>query len=129
MTLELFFKIAFFTIFFSFAFVMTAYTKKAKTHEGNLTTRMRAHDEYEVPLLLKLRQLFGIPFYLGVLIWTFAPKYMEWSGLTLPVWLRWFGLALGVFAVFSMAGATRRSAGNSAGTLTHRCVYSRFLPW
>ena len=30
MSLELFFKIAFFVGFFSFAYVMTAYTKKAK---------------------------------------------------------------------------------------------------
>lgn len=50
--------------------------------------------------MLKLRQIFGIPFYVGVLIWTFAPRWMEWSALELPIWLRWTGLGLGIFAVF-----------------------------
>jgi protein-S-isoprenylcysteine O-methyltransferase Ste14 len=100
MTLELFFKIAFFVLFFSFAYMMTAYTKKAKTHKGDTTMRMKAHNEHEVPLLLKLRTLFGVPFYLGVLVWTFAPNYMAWSDLALPLWLRWLGLALGLFSIF-----------------------------
>jgi hypothetical protein len=100
MTLEIFFKIAFFVIFFSFAYVMTAYSKKAKTGSEAVSTRKKLHDEHEVPLLLKLRKIFGIPFYLGVLVWVFAPKYMEWSALDLPVWLRWAGLALGLLSVF-----------------------------
>jgi protein-S-isoprenylcysteine O-methyltransferase Ste14 len=52
-----------------------------------------------VPLLLKLRTIFGIPFYLGVLVWTFAPRFMEWSALSLPLWTRWAGLGLGLFAI------------------------------
>lgn len=99
MFLEIFFKIAFFVLFFSFAYVMTAYTKKAKARKEDKATRMKMHNENEVPLLLKLRTLFGIPFYLGVLAWTFAPRWMEWSNLPLPVWLRWVGLGLGVFAI------------------------------
>lgn len=99
MFLEIFFKIAFFVLFFSFAYVMTAYTKKAKARKEDKATRMKMHNENEVPLLLKLRTLFGIPFYLGVLAWTFAPHWMEWSNLPLPVWLRWVGVGLGVFAI------------------------------
>jgi len=100
MTLEIFFKIAFFLIFFSFAYVMTAYTKKAKARKEDTATRVQMHHDHEVPLLLKLRQIFGIPFYLGVLMWTFAPKFMEWSALALPTWARWTGLALGLLSVF-----------------------------
>jgi protein-S-isoprenylcysteine O-methyltransferase Ste14 len=100
MTLEIFFKIAFFVILFSFAYVMTAYTQKAKTRKESTSTRVQLHHEHEVPLLLRIRQIFGIPFYLGVLVWTFAPKYMEWSALDLPTWARWIGLALGLFSVF-----------------------------
>ena len=99
MTLEILFKLAFFLIFFSFAYVMTAYTKKAKARREDRAARIKLHDEHEVPLLLRLRQLFGIPFYLGVLLWTFAPKFMEWSALDLPSWARWTGLVLGVFSV------------------------------
>ncbi len=100
MALEIFFKIAFYGIFFSFAYVMTAYSRKAKTHGKDAATRVKMHHEHEVPLLLRIRQIFGIPFYLGVLVWTFAPRYMAWSELGLPPWLRWAGLALGGFAVF-----------------------------
>jgi len=97
--LEIFFKIAFFVIFFSFAYVMTAYTKKAKARKEDKATRIKLHNESEVPLLLKLRGIFGIPFYLGVLVWIFAPKFMEWSAILLPVWVHWTGLALGILSV------------------------------
>ena len=99
MTLETFFKIAFFIVFFSFAYVMTAYTKKAKARKESTATRMQMHNEHEIPRLLRLRQIFGIPFYLGVLLWTFAPSFMEWSALALPTWVRWSGLALGLLSV------------------------------
>lgn len=99
MTLELFFKIALFIIFFSFAYVISAYSKSAKTHDANKSARIKMHHEHEVPLLLKLRKLFGIPFYLGLLVWTFAPAYMDWSALALPIWVRGLGVGIGVFAV------------------------------
>lgn len=100
MTLELFFKIAFFVVFFSFAYVMSYYSKQAKSHAGGRSERIKQHNENEVPLLLRLRTIFGIPFYLGVLVWTFAPRFMEWSALVLPLWVRWAGLALGIFSTW-----------------------------
>ncbi len=99
MTLEIFFKIAFFVVFFSFAYVMTAYSKKAKAGKEDKAARMKMHNENEVPLLLKLRTIFGIPFYLGVLVWTFAPRFMAWSAIPFPAWVRWTGLGLGIFAI------------------------------
>jgi protein-S-isoprenylcysteine O-methyltransferase Ste14 len=107
MTLEIFFKIAFFVIFFGFAYMMTAYTQKAKARKEDKATRVKMHNEHEVPLLLKLRQIFGIPFYIGVLVWTFAPRFMEWSALALPLWLRWTGLGLGLFSIFLNAWSHR----------------------
>lgn len=99
MTIEFFFRIAFFIVFFSFAYVMTAFTKKAKARREDAVRRVKLHNEHEVPLLLRLRQIFGIPFYIGVLVWTFAPGYMEWSAIALPSWARWTGLVLGVASV------------------------------
>jgi protein-S-isoprenylcysteine O-methyltransferase Ste14 len=99
MTLELFFKIAFFVLLFSFLFVITAYTQKAKARSESSATRVQLHNEHEVPLLLNIRKIFGISFYLGILAWTFAPKYMEWSALALPAWARWTGLVLGLLSV------------------------------
>ena len=99
MTVEIFFKISFFVILFSFAYVMKAYTQKAKARNESSSTRVQLHNEHEVPLLLKIRQIFGISFYVGILIWTFAPRYMEWSALALPTWARWTGLALGLLSI------------------------------
>jgi len=107
MMVDIFFKIAFFVVFFSFAYVMTAYTRKAKARKEDRATRLKMHDEQEVPLLLRLRQIFGLPFYLGVLVWTFAPRFMEWSALALPTWVRWAGLGLGLIAVFINAWSHR----------------------
>lgn len=107
MTLEVFFRIAFFVIFFSFAFVMTAFTKKAKARKEDAARRVKLHNEHEVPLLLRLRQIFGIPFYLGVLVWAFAPGYMEWSAVAFPVWARWTGLVLGLISILLNAWSHR----------------------
>lgn len=107
MTFELFFKIAFFVVFFSFAYVMSYYSKKAKSHAKDRSERIQKHNENEVPLLLKLRTIFGIPFYIGVLAWTFAPRFMEWSALSLPLWARWAGLGLGLFSIFLNAWSHR----------------------
>jgi protein-S-isoprenylcysteine O-methyltransferase Ste14 len=97
--LEIVFKIAFYVVFFSFAYVMTYYSKKAKVSQEDKAERVKLHNENEVPLLLKIRTIFGIPFYLGVLVWTFVPKFMEWSSMPLPVWTRWAGVALGAAAI------------------------------
>lgn len=107
MTLETFFKIAFFIVLFSFAFVITAYTQRAKSRKDSAASRVQLHNEHEVPLLLRIRQIFGILFYLGIVVWTFAPKFMEWSSLDLPVWARWTGLALGLFSIFLNAWSHR----------------------
>lgn len=112
--MEIFFKIAFYIIFFSFAFVMTAYTKKAKARDKDAATRVKMHDEHEVPLLLRLRQVFGIPFYLGLLAWTFTPKFMEWSNIAFPVWVRWMGLGLGLIAIF-INGWSHKTLGQKLG--------------
>jgi protein-S-isoprenylcysteine O-methyltransferase Ste14 len=99
MTLELIYKFAFYIIFFGFAYVMTAYTQKAKAREKDPAERVKLHNEHEVPLLLKLRTVFGIPFYIGVLVWTFASDWMKWSEMFLPDWARWAGVFLGLGAI------------------------------
>lgn len=107
MLLEIFFKITFFIVFFSFAYVMSYYSKRAKASGSDKSERIKMHNENEVPLLLKLRTIFGIPFYLGVLVWTFAPKFMEWSLIPFPTWVRWAGLGLGIFAIWLNAWSHR----------------------
>lgn len=112
--MEIVFKIAFYIVFFAFAYVMSYYSKRAKTHNASKSDRIKQHNENEVPLLLKLRTIFGIPFYIGVLIWTFAPKFMEWSALPLPEWARWAGLGLGLLAI-ALNAASHRTLSQKLG--------------
>lgn len=75
-----------------------------------------------LPMLIALR-LTGLAGWLSVLSYMLNPRWMDWSRLELPLWLRWLGVALGVLAdilawwVFSNLGSnvtptvvTRRKA-------------------
>lgn len=99
MPLEIFFKIAFFAIYFSFGTVMAYSSKRAKSYSSKKGKRIKMHNENEVPFPLKLRAIFGIPFYIGILIWPFVPKFMEWSSAPFSIWIRWAGLVLGILAI------------------------------
>lgn len=52
MYVEIFFKTMFFVILFSFAYVITAFTQKAKSRKENVSTRIQMHHEHEVPSCL-----------------------------------------------------------------------------
>ncbi len=96
---EMFFKAAFFLMFFSFAGIMVYFSGRARNGNVDSATRVRMHNQKEVPLLLAVRTLFGIPFYIGILLWAFVPKWMNWSTLALPDWARMTGLFLGAAAI------------------------------
>lgn len=44
-------------------------------------------------ILFGLR-LGALPIFLGIVAWMIDPAWMAWSSLSLPVWLRWVGIAL-----------------------------------
>ncbi|MBI3837741.1 MAG: isoprenylcysteine carboxylmethyltransferase family protein [Planctomycetia bacterium] len=41
----------------------------------------------------------GLCTWFGTLAYLIAPTSMDWAGLPLPSWLRWFGAAVGLFSV------------------------------
>lgn len=49
-------------------------------------------------ILSTLRPL-GLLVWLGVLAWMIEPRWMAWSSVPLPFWLRWSGVGLAVAAV------------------------------
>lgn len=99
MNLDWLFKLIFVGIFLAFAGVMSYYRRRAEKASGNWRDRLKAHNEHEVKSLVILRTLFGVPFYLGLAIWLFAPQWMPWANLPLPVWARWAGAVVGGLAV------------------------------
>ena len=44
-------------------------------------------------ILFGLR-LSGLPWFIGGIVWMIEPKWMAWSSVPMPVWLRWSGFAL-----------------------------------
>jgi protein-S-isoprenylcysteine O-methyltransferase Ste14 len=82
-------------------------SEKSSKRADSTAENKQLHDQHEVPLLLKIRQILGIPFYIGVILWTFFPSLMAWAALPLPVWLRWFGVALAGVAILLNAWSHR----------------------
>ncbi len=50
----------------------------------------------EGALLGLMRLVFALPLFLSILAYMINPAWMDWSSVSLPVWLRWGGAVLGV---------------------------------
>jgi protein-S-isoprenylcysteine O-methyltransferase Ste14 len=48
----------------------------------------------EGPLILNLRRILGLTFWLSILVYLIHPGWMAWSTLPLPAWTRWSGAVL-----------------------------------
>jgi protein-S-isoprenylcysteine O-methyltransferase Ste14 len=53
----------------------------------------------ESAALIAGRLLVALPFLAGTLAYILNPAWMAWGSVDLPVWLRWFGVALGLAVV------------------------------
>jgi len=54
--------------------------------------------EEGLPVMILLR-LFGFSTWMGLLLYMVNPRWMAWSHLSLPPWLRWVGAGVGIVAV------------------------------
>jgi protein-S-isoprenylcysteine O-methyltransferase Ste14 len=45
---------------------------------------------------LILRAVMTLPLLMAILLYAFIPEWMAWSTITLPVWVRWLGVGLGI---------------------------------
>lgn len=88
---ELIFRIIFFSVFVITICVSGFYRKKAR-ESGETIERSR-----EGGLVLAGRLLIALPILVLILLYTFAPDWISWSRISIPIWLRWIGVILAIF--------------------------------
>jgi protein-S-isoprenylcysteine O-methyltransferase Ste14 len=76
------------------------------------TREKLARREEGVFIMIGLR-LCGLLAWIALTAYLINPKWMAWSTVSLPIWLRWVGAFLGLFAVPSLLFWTFRSLGKN----------------
>ena len=64
-------------------------------HQADQAGEKVSWREEGLPIIVLLR-LSGLAAWLSVFTYMLNPRWMQWSSLNLPNWLRWFGAAIGV---------------------------------
>lgn len=90
MTDEAIFRVVTATLFVS-ALLISVYHR----HKADRASEKVSWRDEGLPIILLLR-LSGLAAWLSVLTYLLNPRWMEWSSLDIPDWLRWFGAAIGV---------------------------------
>jgi protein-S-isoprenylcysteine O-methyltransferase Ste14 len=90
MTDEAIFRIVTATLFVS-ALLISVYHR----HKADRASEKVSWRDEGLPIIVLLR-LSGFAAWLSVFTYLLNPRWMQWSSLNLPDWLRWFGAALGV---------------------------------
>lgn len=75
-------------------FGISVYYRHRARRAGGTIPRRR-----EPRLLIAGRALVALPLFLGVLSYVADPRWMAWSELALPAWVRWAGVGLGLAMV------------------------------
>jgi protein-S-isoprenylcysteine O-methyltransferase Ste14 len=70
-------------------------------------------------ILLTLRPL-GFAMMAGLIAFIVSPASMEWSSVSLPIWMRWIGVALGVVAGVLLTWTLRTLGKNLTDTVVTR---------
>ena len=70
-------------------------------------------------ILIAMR-LSGLVLWLGVVAFLINPASMAWSSLSLPLWLRWTGVGIGILAAALMLWTMRRLGKNLTDTVVTR---------
>ena len=101
-----------FVIFFAlFAVIRVYFGWRARKTQGQVDFR-------EGKLNTALRALIGAVFFLGVLFYIVRPQVLAWAELTLPPWLQWLGVALGMVSLPLLAW-TQQALGSNFSTTLH----------
>ncbi len=108
------FQLIFAALFISLVAFRVHYHRKASTFLE------RQYTEAEGKLTAALRGLLGVAFYLSVFAFLISPEWMEWSALSLPVWLRWTGVGVGIVTVLLLFWVNHALGRNFSNTLRIR---------
>jgi protein-S-isoprenylcysteine O-methyltransferase Ste14 len=87
---ELAFRLIFIGVF-AFAVSISGYYRRLARQSGATIPRRQ-----EGALGLFLRISLTLPLLLAILLYAFKPRWMDWSAIPSPVWLRWLAAGLGV---------------------------------
>jgi protein-S-isoprenylcysteine O-methyltransferase Ste14 len=74
----------------------------------------------EGPFILFTLRPIGIFHMLGLITYIVNPKWMAWSSMNLPIWLRWVGVGIGVAAGTLLIGTFRSLGKNLTDTVVTR---------
>lgn len=90
MTDESIFRVVTATLFVS-ALLISVYQR----HKADRASEKVSWRDESLPIIVLLR-LSGFAAWLSVFTYLLNPRWIQWSSLKLPDWLRWFGAAIGV---------------------------------
>lgn len=106
MDTELLFRVLFALVFVALFFVSSYYRRRARIEGGTIARRA------EGGLALFLRLCLALPLLLAILLYVFAPDWLAWAALSLPLWVRWVA-ALVALACIPLSVWVFRSIGKN----------------
>lgn len=89
-------------------------------HRLKAATSERLDRKQEGIFLLVSIRLLGIVGMAGLLTFMIDPKWMAWSSVPLPEWLRWVGVGVGVLAALLLTWTFRNIGKNITDTVVTR---------
>jgi protein-S-isoprenylcysteine O-methyltransferase Ste14 len=115
---------ALFRIILTILFLVGISTSIYFRSKANRTSRETPSREGEGKFLLLSLRLGGLFLWLSVLVYLINPAWMAWASITLPLWLRWTGLATGMLAVALLFWMFRSLGSNITDTVAVRREHS-----
>ncbi len=97
-----------------------AFYHRLKSHVSKEKLDRRAEGLF---VLLTLRPIALVRM-LGLVAWLINPGWMDWSSLRLPLWLRWFGVGLGVITAVLLIVVYRSLGTNLTDTVVTRARHT-----
>jgi protein-S-isoprenylcysteine O-methyltransferase Ste14 len=119
MTIDALFRIIVLVLFATSLSVSVYFRRRANRAGGDRISRR----EEGAPLLVLLR-LTGMAGWLSVVAYVINPDWMRWSALSIPVELRWLGVALSVLSVPLLIWMFRSLGTNVTDTVAIRSKHT-----